>query len=240
MAPTKKATLKAKKARKQKMILAVGGVLFVVVLAIQAPRILKMVHGGGGESTAAPYKAFPADALASAGVAEIAVSDSGTMVLPDRDPQPEPAVGQLVDFELFSSKDPFVQQVKVPEGGEPGGADTAGSDKADADKPGAGGDQKLEEGQGGQDQFQEQEAAPSGAVISINGAADTVQVGGKFPAADPTFVLVSATKSSVRIGIAGGSLATGADTVTLTRGKTLTLVNTIDGTEYRLRLVSTS
>jgi hypothetical protein len=220
----KKANLAAKKAKKQKMILAVGGVLFVIVLAIQAPKILKLVQGGG-ESTAAPYKAFPE--LARGAATPIAVSPSGTTVLADRDPQPAVSEGQLIDFELFSSKDPFFQQVTIPGDGEAG----SGSDSPDTGEPGG---EDQDEGQ------QEKVAAPTSASISVNGVAEPVQVGTDFPAADPAFVLVSATKSSVRIGIAGGSLATGDDTVTLRRGKTLTLVNTVDGTEYHLRLVSVS
>ncbi len=51
------------------------------------------------------------------------------------------------------------------------------------------------------------------------------------------FVLVSLTKTSARIGIAGGSLQ-GGGTATLKKGKTLTLMNTSDGTKYVLRLVS--
>ena len=41
-------------------------------------------------------------------------------------------------------------------------------------------------------------------------------------------------------GCAGGSLENGAPTVTLTRNKALTLMNTADGTRYVLRLVSVS
>ena len=230
----KKADLKAKKARKQKTILAVVGVLFVVVLAIQAPRILKMVHGGG-ETTAAPYVAFPNAVVETA--APVAIANSGKMVLPDRDLAPQASEGQLVDFELFSSKDPFVQQVKVPDGSESAGT---GAGRAKDPEPNGGDSQappEQEQAQGGQG---EPAAAPTAAVISVNGAEDSVQVGGKFPTADPAFVLVSASQTSVRIGIAGGSLATGDKTVTLRRGKTLTLVNTVDGTEYHLRLVSLS
>ena len=41
----------------------------------------------------------------------------------------------------------------------------------------------------------------------------------------------------MKIGIAGGSLAGGGQTVTLAKGKTLTLMNTADGTKYALQLV---
>lgn len=83
-------------------------------------------------------------------------------------------------------------------------------------------------------------AASTTAVISVNGAPESVEVGGTFPTADPYFKLVSLTKKAARISIAGGSLENGAPTVTLTRSKALTLMNTADGTRYVLRLVSAS
>ena len=52
------------------------------------------------------------------------------------------------------------------------------------------------------------------------------------------FKLVKLTGGTARIAIAGGSFASGSATVTLERGKTLTLVNTADGTRYELKLVS--
>jgi hypothetical protein len=239
MAAQKKKNLKAQKARKQKTILIVGGALLVVVLAIQAPRILKIVHGGGGESTAAPYKAFPDAVLQAGHPAAVEVSGSGTVVLPDADADPEPGTGQLVDFALFPSKDPFVQQVKEREEGQgaPGPAaepaKTGGSGSEESSGASSGGAAGVGNGDG-----QSEEAAPTAVTISVNGTAEPVSVGGKFPSADPAFVLVSATSSSAKVGIAGGSLASGDQTVTLQRGHTLTLVNTVDGTEYHLTLVS--
>ena len=83
-------------------------------------------------------------------------------------------------------------------------------------------------------------AAPTAAMISVNGAPESVQVGGTFPASDPFFKLVSLTKKGAKVSIAGGSLANGAPTVTLAKNKALTLLNTADGTRYVLRLVSVS
>lgn len=222
MASKKKANLAAQKVRKQKIIAAVGGVILLIALGIQAPRILKMIHGDSGPA-AAPYKAFP-DAVPTA--APLTISSSGKAVLQDPNVQPEADAGQLVDFELFESKDPFAQQVTLPESGGP-------SDGGGKEDPAAGGDESPQPDQG-------QDAAATSATLSVNGVEEDVQVGGEFPVDDPAFVLVSAGKGSVRIGIAGGSLATGDDTVTLRRGKTLTLVNTVDGTEYHLRLVALS
>jgi hypothetical protein len=232
----KKQSLKEQKARKQKLILIVGGAILVLVLVIQAPRILKVVHGGGSAPTAAPYKAFP-DAVLKAGDAKaVAVSGSGTVVLGDDDPQPEPGSGQLVDFALFPGKDPFVQQVKERLDGE--GAPAKDQPAAKNDGSGQGSSGSFESGGSGSAGDGGEQAAPSSATISVNGTAEDVQVGGKFPSADPAFVLVSATQSTARIGIAGGSLASGDETVTLRLGHTLTLVNTVDGSEFHLKLVS--
>jgi hypothetical protein len=78
------------------------------------------------------------------------------------------------------------------------------------------------------------------AEIAVNGVAQTVQVGGVFPSSDPFFKLVKLTRKGAQISIAGGSLANGSPTVTLTKAKPLTLQNTSDGTRYVLRLLSVS
>jgi hypothetical protein len=76
------------------------------------------------------------------------------------------------------------------------------------------------------------------ATISVNGIAGAVTVGGSFPTSAPVFTLVSLTRTSAKIGIAGGSYENGAATVTLVKGKTVTLMNTADGARYTLRLLS--
>ncbi len=72
----------------------------------------------------------------------------------------------------------------------------------------------------------------------MNGQSQTVGVAQSFPASSPTFKLVSVNGRLARIGIAGGSLASGGATVALQLGKTITLMNTTDGQRYELRLVS--
>jgi hypothetical protein len=85
--------------------------------------------------------------------------------------------------------------------------------------------------------------APGSAVISVNGTLTSVTVGGDFPqpgtsdpSAQPFFHLVSLTAHTARISIAGGSYTNGAPTVTLRENKPVTLVNTADGTRFRLIL----
>ena len=78
------------------------------------------------------------------------------------------------------------------------------------------------------------------AVISVNGKRGGVGVKQEFPAGAPLFHLLSLTKKTAKISVVGGSLAGGGQTLTLRRGKPLTLVNTADGTRFRLVLLSTS
>jgi hypothetical protein len=63
-----------------------------------------------------------------------------------------------------------------------------------------------------------------------------VSVGGNFPSSQPLFHLVSVSEHSAKISIAGGALANGEGSVTLKEGEPITLMNTSDGTRYKLQL----
>jgi hypothetical protein len=82
-------------------------------------------------------------------------------------------------------------------------------------------------------------SAAATATISVNGNAESVGTNGTFPSDAPVFRLVSVTADVAQIGIVGGSYQTGAATLTLHRGKPVTLANTSDGKRYRLELVRT-
>jgi hypothetical protein len=60
------------------------------------------------------------------------------------------------------------------------------------------------------------------------------------PSIQALFHLVALTAHTARIAIAGGSYSNGSATVTLKENKSVTLMNTADGTRYKLVLVSTS
>ncbi len=60
----------------------------------------------------------------------------------------------------------------------------------------------------------------------------------EFPKGAPLFVLVSLKKKLAKIGVAGGTFDDG-QTVTLTVGKKMTLVDTATGVRYELKLVYT-
>jgi hypothetical protein len=68
----------------------------------------------------------------------------------------------------------------------------------------------------------------------------TVRMGASFPSSNPLFTLVSVSHGVARIGITNGSYASGAQTVSLAVGRSLTLVDTVDNVRYKLGLVSAS
>jgi hypothetical protein len=54
------------------------------------------------------------------------------------------------------------------------------------------------------------------------------------------FVLVELLPTGAKIAIANGKYEDGAEAITLTVGRPLTLMNTSDGTKYEILLVSVS
>jgi hypothetical protein len=230
----KKVDLKAK-AKRQKIMAAGGAVLLLGILAIQVPRTMKMMNGSAPPPPPAEVapgtvpsdpSVLPTPGTVGGGAASTASGD-GTLV--DSDPAPVAATGQLISFGRFTSKDPFVEQVDETTAGGGLTPAPAGSTKPPpapvvpssptAGPPSVG-------------------AVAGSAVISVNGLQETVTTGGEFPKDSPVFRLVKLVSGEARIGIAGGALASGSPTVTLRKGKAVTLVNTADGTRYELQLVS--
>jgi hypothetical protein len=218
------------KAKRQKIVLAVLGVVLIGVLAWQVPGVIKLMNKKPAPTATTPPPAVAAPAagtpVAATGTAGAAVP-AGTLI--DSDPTAQAAGGQLVSFDRFSSKDPFRQQL----GQEAG---TPAAPAKDVKPPAPSGGTK----QPPAPPPPPPAGDPTAARISVNGVAEKVSVGGTFPSEDPVFVLVSLTKATAKVGISGGSLDTGSATVTLKKGKKLTLQNTADGAQYELVLVSTS
>jgi hypothetical protein len=244
------------KAKRQKVILAIGSVLLLAVLAFQVPRTMKMMKSPTASSSSSPSTTTTSAAGSTPlappsldGSSTAATSSSGAAstaststdgVSDPSNPLP-PNSGQLVSFSKFKSKDPFHQQISEC--------------TADSSASGASGcDSSTTSSKPASTQKPRSSSAPSSlvvtggskpialkltrATISVNGMAGTVTVGRSFPTPAPVFTLVSLTRTSAKIGIAGGSYESGAATVTLAKGKTVTLMNTADGTRYTLQLVS--
>ncbi len=270
MAP-KKDPLKAKQAKQKKLAIG-GGVLLLAVLAFQVPRTMKMLHSPGNVTTSAstaPAATTPGStplappsldgssaATASAGTTGSSGTGSATSAdgVVDASSGMPANSGQLISFNSFKSKDPFVQQVQdcpngacsAPATPAASGSSSGGSGSTGSGTSSSSGTKKVSTSGGGlgsgssngTTSFAAQKATT--ATIAVNGVASKVTVGHTFPSSKPVFVLVSLTPKQAKISISGGSLDSGAATFTLGLGKTLKLQNTADGTIYTLTLAGTS
>jgi hypothetical protein len=227
------------KARKQKIVAAVLTVVLLGVLAYQGPTILGMFGGGSSTTESKPAPAAPAPAApvgAPAAAATPAPAAGGSAQLVDSDVAPTPATGQLVAFDRFESKDPFAQQLAENDG-------TNSQPAPDENAAPAKNETKSTAQPKPQPKAQPVAArAPSpakSAELSVNGKTATVTLGNTFMPIDPVFRLTALTSRSAKVGIVGGTYASGSQTITLEAGgKPVTLMNTNDGTTYVLRLLS--
>lgn len=235
--------LKAKE-KKQRIIAGVGGLILVGLLVFQVPRVMKQMNRGKGGPAAVPQT--------------VATSTTPTLQAPTTQQGQQPSIGssgsgasgnsasglitsstgsatqgQLASFSRFESKDPFSQQVKAE------GSSTSSSSSSSGSGDGTSGAASGSSGStsGGA------QPAPGSAVISVNGTLMSVSVGADFPqpstaapTATPLFHLVSLTATTAKISIAGGSYTSGARAVTLRVNKPVTLMNTADGSRFKLIL----
>jgi hypothetical protein len=229
------------KEKKQKIIAGVGGVLLLGLLAFQVPRVMKQMHKGSASAASVPAtvstptstSATPSLAAPTTQQEASASTDTSTSGAISAD---EGATqGQLASFSRFESKDPFAQQVDqtttVASTDE-----SAASNSGSSSDAGSSGSSSGSSGSSGSGSTGGAQPAPGGAVISVNGVLMSVSTGANFPAATPLFHLISVTSSTAKIAIAGGSYSSGAASVTLHVNKAVTLMNTADGTRYKLIL----
>jgi hypothetical protein len=224
------------KQKKQKVVAAVLGVVFLAVMGFQVPRVMKMMktppspHASEATATtAAPPAGTPSLAAPSLSGAEQPAAATPTDAAAASDTAAA-LKGQLASFSRFASKDPFSQQLSDEQSSDSSGGSSSGSGSGASVTPTV-------------PQGPSSSPHPGTAVISVNGTLSTVAVGSDFPqatSADPTatplFHLVSLTAMSAKISIVGGSYSSGAATVTLKVNKPVTLMNTADGTRYTLVL----
>jgi hypothetical protein len=242
MASKRVDSLKAKQKR-QKIIAAVLGVVFLGVLGFQGPRVWKQLHPPASQATLSYNEKQP---TTTTGTPSLAAPTLGGSDAPSSTPPSDPSLasssppavadGQLSSFSLFASKDPFAQQLSdhpPASSSSPSSSGTAGGSSG-----GSSGGSRSSSPSGSASA-----PRPGTAVISVNGTLYSVAVGNDFPEASstdssvqPLFHLVSLTSHTAKISIVGGSYSSGAPAVTLQENKPVTLMNTADGTRYKLIL----
>ena len=233
------------KDRRTKKIAVGGVVLLVAVLAFEVPKVLKSSGGNSSSppaatTTAAGTGVSTTPATSAPGTVAAAAVPAASTKLPNSDPTPTRTKSQLYSFSQFAGKDPFVQQVTAASitsspatagassgtSGNGGSGSSSGGSSSSAAVPAKTYSRTL--------------AQTGAAVLQVNGKVQTVRIGASFPSSNPLFRLVSIVHGVARIGIASGSYASGAQTVSLAAGRSLTLVDTADGIRYRVRLLSAS
>jgi hypothetical protein len=235
--------LRASKDRRAKKMAIGGAVLLVAVLAFELPHYLggkssspSAAGTTASDTTAASTTpgATSTPAATASGTAPVAaVPVTASTKLPNSDVAPVRTKSELYSFDTFAGKDPFVQQVSTTQPGSPGSS-TAGTSAQSSSAPPQTASTSVQ-------QTSARTLASSGvATIEVNGKTETVRVGKSFPSANPVFTLVSLAHGSANIGIANGSYSSGAQTVRLSGGLSVTLVDTADGVRYKVRLISAS
>jgi hypothetical protein len=237
--------IRAAKDRRAKKMAIGGAVLLVALLAFELPHYL------GGKSSppsaaATTTSTIPGSATSGATstpagtapgtAAAAAVPVTSSTKLPNSDVAPSRTKSQLYSFDTFAGKDPFVQQVATAQPGTSGTSPT-GTSVPSSPAPA----QTASTTSTSVQQTSARTLASSGvATIEVNGKTETVRVGKSFPSANPVFRLVSLAHGSANIGIANGSYTSGAQTVRLLSGRSVTLVDTADSVRYTVRLISAS
>jgi hypothetical protein len=252
MAKNKKPADAAKdKAAKQKKI-AIGLVCVLALAVAYAVNTMMGMSGGGAASK--PQAVDPATAASTTPVATVASpvpvapSLAGSPVVTDPAAaaagstsagstqllaavSPPADAGQLQSFSQFTSRDPFA-----------GGSGSASASGGSGSGTKSGGSSGSGSGSAPVVPPAPPNPPPSSAVISVNGLSESVSTNGIFPTTSTVattnglFELVSLTAKTATVSVVGGSYASGSQTLKLTVGKSVTLVNTADGTRYTLLL----
>jgi hypothetical protein len=247
-----KTTLAAAKARKQRIIVIVGGVILLGLAAIQGPKLWKQLNppAPGAKSAAAAPATTTAtgsvvDTAAPAAVASSSVTVAVVAGVPISAGGAKPSArdGKLVAFTLFKAKDPFVQQVSdgstAPDSSTTSTQTSSSGSSTTAPSSGqtaSGAPSDTAAATGGTQTAPP--AKPAFATIEVNDKAQQLALKDTFPKSNPTFVLVAVTRSSARIGVAGGTFDDGK-TLTLKMKKRVILADTATGVRYALKLVYT-
>jgi hypothetical protein len=224
------------KDKRMKKIAIGGAVLLVAVLAFEVPKVMHSGNSSASGSTppattttGASTTSTGTPVSSASGAAGSAVTPTANTKLPNSDALPQRTKSQLYAFSHFVGKDPFTQQISQAAGT----VQTASATTSQASSGGSGVSTS-------QPKHVRTLAASGTAKISVNGRVETVRVGASFPNANPLFRLVGISNGVARIGIANGSYSSGAHTISLSAGRSLTLVDQADSIRYRIRLITAS
>jgi mucin-2 len=220
MAANKRADKQKEKEKKEKIILAVLVAVMIVVGAIELPSLMKKSSSGPSSSAGAPTQTTSTSAAAgSSGTPVPGANSGGVESLPNSSTYTADS-GQLSGFSLFNSRDPF------------GSSTTPSAESATAPSSTTTAPTKTSKTTTtSQSQF-------AAARIIVNGASEDVALNTTFPSTSAVFALESVTSKKIEIGVAGGSFSNGQAKVAIGKGRSITLVNTVDSMRYVIKFVT--
>jgi hypothetical protein len=214
--------------KRSRTLVIAFSVVFLIVMVVQGPKLLKSMHGGSAPVGGTVAGALPAGVNPTAPTAT--VSGGSVAVVAD---------GHLGNLSRFAFKDPFHALVNVSTGTAATGKSATKTPppppaaKADKPTPAAAAAAAV----GPTVTFTATKTPPNAAVLKTNGRRQVIFVGDDFPTDNPLFTLVGLGKKNIRIGVLGGSFTSGVPTIKLATGKRLTLANQADGSRYVLQLL---
>ena len=204
----KKLTPQQQRDRRAKIMLALLGVVFLAVLAIQVPKFLP--HGG----SAAP----PPPAATTTPATSTALTSAA------------PASSQLTRFTRFAQKDPFKAGVKDAATGVSSSAGTAATTpKQPQQSP-----LKINVTQSPPPPSVPTVPA---ALLKVNGKRTVLVLGAAFPKKSPMFRVVALSQKAIWIQLVAGSLSNGKQTLKIDLGRKVTLQNVTAKTSFILSMV---
>jgi hypothetical protein len=231
--------------RKAKRVAVVLVVVLVAALAIQGPKILKLINGSSPQADVPAVAVAAAVAPGSAGAGALTATTTVS--------------GYVTHFSHFSVKDPFyAQNVTTTTATTTAAPAAASATTTTTGKPAASKPPKAATQTPGSTTTTATTTTtalpftvttpavlPNAAVLLANGKREVVQVGADFPSDTPLFKLNALghkgkhgkPASSVRISVVGGSFADGVATIPLLLGKPLTFANQSDGSRYVIKLL---
>jgi len=226
MAQKQRADKQKEKEKREKIILgALVGVL-VIVGAFELPKMLGKSSGNSAGTTAQTTSASSGVTSAGTTVASgAAIGPSTVGSLPNPSTY-QPRAGQLSEFSLFNGKDPFGNVSTASSGSTMSTSTTTStstSTKTTSTKTNTTATTPI---------------SYVAAKISTNGTSEAVPLNGTFPAVSPAFVLNSFDAKQIKISVNGGSFASGQGKVTIKKGKSVVLVNTVDSIRYVIKYVA--
>jgi hypothetical protein len=212
MATKQRADIQKEKEKKEKIILAALVGVLVIVGAFELPKLLK--------SSSPAASSTVQTTSSSLGVTTSGVAPSGPVAvssLPNASAYKADS-GQLNGFSLFSGgRDPFGKVATSSGSTTPSTTPTGKTHTTTATTT---------------------QNAYLAARISVNGTSQDVLIGETFPSPSAAFVLNSVTAKQIKISVSGGSFSSGQAKVTIKRGKSVALVNTVDSFRYVIKYVA--